>query len=76
MQRAVVCFLTTCCLVLYGTAGALAAGKNVEQLARDLGSSKPDVRWKAADTLADLGPEGAAAVPALIKAKSSKGLLR
>ncbi len=71
MQRVVVCFLITCCLILYGTAEALAAGENVEQLARDLGSIKPDVRWKAADTLADLGPEGAAAVPALIKALGS-----
>lgn len=74
MQRVIVCFLAIGCLFSCGNAGVLAAGESLEQLVRDLGSSKSDVRWKAADKLADQGPKAAAAAPALIKALGSSDM--
>ncbi len=71
MQRSVVCFLAFCGLLVPELAGSLAVGKDVGQLSRDLGSSDADVRWKAADELAHLGPQAAPAVPALIQALGS-----
>ncbi len=74
MQRAVVYFFTIGCLVSCGFVEVLAAGEDLDRLARDLGSRDSNVRWEAADALADQGPKAAAAVPALIKALSSSDM--
>lgn len=74
MQRSVVSILAFCCLAVPGMAGGLALGGDIGQLTSDLGSRDSNVRWKAADGLARMGPQAASAVPALIKAMGSSDL--